>query len=75
MAQVTPRVLGEAALRGFVLEETLRLSKTISADAKHTLDLDIKMDGTDIASADWTIEASSVPFWLSLPLQGSIGAT
>ena len=53
----------------------IRLSKTHSANTEHTLDLDVKMDGTDIASAAWTIDAVSVPFWLSLPLQGSIGAT
>ena len=72
---VTPRVASKTALRGFVLEEVLRLSKTDTSNTVHTLDLEIDMDGTDAAPAAWTIEASSVPFWLSLPLQGNIGAT
>ena len=72
---VTPRVAIKAALRGFVLEEVLRLSKTGTSNTVHTLDLEIDMDGTDASPATWTIDASSVPFWLSLPLQGNIGAT
>ena len=52
----------------------LRLAKTNESNAAHTLDLTIIMRGTDIAPATWTIEAASVPFWLSLPLTGAIGA-
>ena len=72
---VTARVAIEADLGGFVLERVVRLSKTSSANAAHTLDLTIRIGGTDVYPAAWTIEASSVPFWLSLPLQGDIGAT
>ena len=72
---VTPRVASQAALHGFVLEEVLRLSKTVTSNTVHTLNLEIDMDGTDAAPATWTIDASAVPFWLSLPLHGSIGAT
>ena len=52
---VTPRVLQEIELSGFVLEETLRLSKTGSANTEHILDLTMHIGGTDVASADWTI--------------------
>ena len=72
---VTPRVASKAALRGFILEEVLRLSKTDTSNSVHTLDLEIDMDGTNVAPAAWTFDASSVPAWLSLPLQGGIGAT
>ena len=72
---VTPRVASKTTLRGFVLEEVLRLSKTDTSNTVHTLELEIDMDGTDDAPAAWTINANSVPFWLSLPLQGNIGAT
>ena len=72
---VTPRVASKMALRGFVLEEVMRLSKTDTSNTVHTLDLEIDMDGSDTAPAEWTIDASSVPSWLSLPLHGNIGAT
>ena len=53
-----------------------RLSKTESANVEHTLELTLPIGGTDVAPASWTIDASSIPSWLSLPLlQGSIGAT
>ena len=67
----------EASLSGFVVERRLRLSKTTSSgDATQNLTLDIKMDGTDMFGAVWKIEASSVPFWLSLPFyEGDIGET
>ena len=53
-----------------------RLSKTESANAEHTLELTLPIGGTDVAPASWTIDSSSIPSWLSLPLvQGSIGAT
>ena len=61
-------------LSGFIQETVLRLAKTNESNAAHTLDLTIIMRGTDIAPATWTIEAASVPFWLSLPLTGAIGA-
>ena len=66
----------KASLRGFVLERVLRLSKTTSSGTEtQSLELDIAMDGTDVSLAVWKIEASSVPFWLSLPLyEGVIGA-
>jgi hypothetical protein len=52
------------------------LSKTESANVEHTLELTLPISGTDVAPASWTIDASSIPSWLSLPLlQGSIGAT
>ena len=74
---ITPRVASKAELRGFVLEKVLRLAKTASTyESEHTLDLTIDMDGTDVFPAIWTIEASTVPSWLSLPLlKGSIGDT
>ena len=73
---VTPRVPEAANLDGFVLEKVIRLSKTGSANDAHTLDLKMLIGGTDVYPANWTIDASSVPFWLSLPsLQGMIGAT
>ena len=72
---VTPRVASKTALRGFVLEEVMRLSKTDTSNTVHTLELEIDMDGTDTAPAVWTIDASSVPYWLSLPLHGNIRAT
>ena len=73
---VTPRVPKAANLDGFVLEKVLRLSKTGSANDAHTLDLKMLIGGTDVYSANWTIDASSVPFWLTLPsLHGKIGAT
>ena len=54
----------------------LRLSKPAeSLSEEHTLKLTIDMEGTDIADATWTIDASSVPFWLSPSrLSGAIGA-
>ena len=73
-AQVTPREASKATLSGFIQETVLRLTKTNESNAAHTLDLTIIMRGTDIAPATWTIEAASVPFWLSLPLTGAIGA-
>ena len=72
---VTPRVLTEVDLSGFVLEKVVRLSKTSSANAAHTLNLTMHIGGTDLYPADWTIEAASVPFWLSLPLHGNLKAT
>ncbi len=72
---VTPRVAASASLRGFVVEEVIRLTKTVAANAVQTLNLDIGMAGTDVTPATWSIAASTVPFWLSLPMQGSIGAT
>jgi len=73
---VTPRVPEAANLDGFVLEKVIRLSKTGSANDAHTLDLKMLIGGTDAYPTHWTIDASSVPFWLSLPsLHGMIGAT
>ena len=47
-----------------------------SGIAIQNLTLNIKMDGTDMFGAVWKIEASSVPFWLSLPFyEGDIGET
>ena len=75
-AQVTPRVALTANLHGYRLEEVVRLSKRDLANATQTLSLDIGMDGTDVYEATWTIDASSVPFWLSPSnLSGVIGAT
>ena len=72
---VTPRVLTAVDVGGFVLEKVVRLSKTSSTNAAHTLNLTIHMGGTDVYPAIWSIEAASVPFWLSLPLHGDINAT
>jgi hypothetical protein len=78
---VTPRKARKADLSDFVLEKVLRLSKPAeSLSEEHTLKLTIDMEGTDIANATWTIDASSVPFWLTpsigaeLSLSGVIGA-
>ncbi len=73
-AQVTPRKASKATLSGFIQETVLRLTKTNESSVAHTLDLTIDMEGTDVAPATWTIAAASVPFWLSLPLTGAIGA-
>ena len=72
---VTPRVLTAVDVGGFDLEKVVRLSKTGSTNAAHTLDLTIHMGGTDVYPAIWSIEAASVPSWLSLPLHGDINAT
>ena len=65
-----------ASLSGFTLEEVLRLSKTDSANAMQTLSLNIRMDGTNAYKTTWTIDASSVPFWLfPSSLSGVIGTT
>ena len=75
-AQTTPREALTADLHGFILQKVVRLSKTDSANATQTLSLEIGMGGTDVYEATWTIDASSVPFWLSpSSLSGVIGAT
>ena len=65
----------KATLSGYAVEKVVRLSKTALGNAAYTLDLEISISGSDIYSAAWTIETASVPSWLSLPRQGSIGAT
>jgi hypothetical protein len=72
---VTPRVPTPPSFSGFAVEESVRLTKTASANAVYTLNLEIPIGGTDIYPAAWNIDAASVPSWLSLPRQGSIGAT
>ena len=63
-------------LSGFVEQKVLRLSKTATANAQHTLELTIPISGTNVATARWAVNKSSVPSWLSLPfLEGSISAT
>ena len=52
----------------------IRLSKTESTNAEHTLELTIPIGGTNVVPAGWAVNESSVPPWLSLPiLEGSIG--
>ena len=68
-------MLREVELDGFVLEKKLRLAKTSTMNEEHTLDLTMHIGGTDVYPAAWSVDATSVPFWLSLPGQGSIGAT
>ena len=54
----------------------IRLSKTDSANDTQTLSLNIRMGGTDEVDSIWTIDASSLPFWLSpSSVSGVIGAT
>ena len=72
---VTPRMLKEVDVRGFVLEKVVRLSKTSAANAAQTLNLMMQISGSDLYPAKWSIDAASVPFWLLLPLHGNIGAT
>ena len=63
-------------LSNYVLEKVLRLSKTESLNAEHTLKLTIDMEGTNIFPGTWVVDDASIPFWLSLPLlEGNIGAT
>ena len=65
-----------ADLGGFVLEKVLRLSKTSSVNAAYTLELRIDISGTDVYPAAWSVEPSSVPFWLSLSNESdTIGPT
>ena len=79
LLQVTPRVPLVPDLSNFfqaLPAGVFSLSKTESANVEHTLELTLPISGTDVAPASWTIDASSIPSWLSLPLlQGSIGAT
>jgi hypothetical protein len=74
--QITPRRVRNADLSNYVLEKVLRLSKTESLNAEHTLKLTIDMEGTNIFPGTWVVDDASIPFWLSLPLlEGNIGAT